>query len=115
MVDKRSWFQKFFDQCSFGSQYIIHLSPEQADGALNTFLAYSKKDWRTKNIIGALQDGTNSMTVINGQRIVTVKLDTSDALRLKDVVGFTKGSIQSRVEDSGFFTTTTTFPKGDEK
>ena len=111
MSDERRWFQKFFDQCSFGPQYVIHLSVEQANSALNAFSGYDKKDWRTKDIIKALQGGVGSATVVDEQRVVTVSLDTSNALRLRDVVHFDKSAIQSMVEDSGFWRTTTIYPK----
>jgi len=111
MSDNRGWFQKFFDQCSFGPQYVIHLSVEQANSALNAFSGYDKKDWRTRGIIEALQRGIGSVTVVGEQRVVTINLGTSDVLRLKDVVHFDKSAVQSMVEDNGFVRTTTTYPK----
>lgn len=110
MADKRNWFQKFFDQTAFGYQYVIQISPEQANKALE-ILETPKRDTRTQEIIEALHFGLNSITKVNGQSVVTIKLDTSNTIRLKDTIGITKENIHSYIEDNGFVSTETTYPK----
>lgn len=108
--DNRNWFQKFLDQCSFGPQYTIYLSPERANKALGIFKSCTKKDRRTKGIIEALSNALSSSTTVNGQDVVTVTLDTSDTLRLKDAIGITREDIHSRTVDA-IVRTETTYPK----
>ena len=108
--DNRNWFQKFLDQCSFGPQYTIYLSPEEANKALDIFRSYAEKDRRTKDLIKTLSNALNSPTTVNGQDVITVTLDTSDTLRLRDAIGITKENIHSKIED-GLVRTETTYPK----
>lgn len=105
MSDNRKWYQKFFDQCSFGPKYTIQLTPEQTDEALKVVAL--RRGWRAKYLLEELERGRASMTSIGGQSIVTITVDTSDGIVLRDLLGLTRSNFVSKTEDCGFWSTTT--------
>ena len=102
MADRRNWFQKFMDQCSFGEQYTLNLTPEQSKEALDTLNSYPKKDRRTRDIIKILQGALEHPTTVGLQKVITVTFDTSDTIRLKDILNLTRSSVQCVTTDNGF-------------
>ena len=109
MADKRNWFQRFLDQCSFGPEYTLQLTPEQANKALDELGSYTKKGWRTKGIIEKLQRGVYYPTIVGQQKVITITLDTSDTICLKDILNLTRESVQCVTTDDGFSKTTQKF------
>ena len=106
MPDKRNWFQKFLDQTSFGAEYTLHLTPEQGKEALDILSNCPKKDQRARDIIEKLQGALKYPTTVGQQKVITITLDTSNAIRLKDILNFTRDSVQCVTTDSGFIRTT---------
>jgi len=109
MSDTRNWLQKFIDQCSFGSLYTIQLTPEQVAIALRSIAL--RKGWRARRLLEELEIGKAHVTSVKSQDIITVTVDTSDAIFLKDLLAFTQSSIVSRTENNGFWSTTTRYGK----
>lgn len=108
-MDKRKWYQKFFDQTYFGSQYTLQITPEQANRALHSLRARPSKNWRIKSLIEDLELAIAHPTKVNKQQVITLTVDTSDGLTLKDILHFNKENIESRTETNGFTTTTTKY------
>lgn len=109
MADKRNWFQKFFDQTAFGAEYTLHLTPEQSQKAINELNSNAKKDWRTKSIIKKLQSALEYPTIVGQQKVIAINLDTSDTIRLKNILNLTRDSVQCRTTNDGFICTTTRY------
>lgn len=108
-MDKRKWYQKFFDQTYFGSQYALQITPEQANKALHSLRARPSKNWRIKSLIEDIELAIAHPTKVSRQKVITLTVDTSDGLILKNILHLNKESIESRTETNGFVTTTTKY------
>lgn len=107
MADLHKWYQKFFDQCSFAPQYTLQLTPGQTTEALRELESRLKKGWRIKSLIRNLKQASLYPTLVGNQRIVTITVDSSDTITLRDILHLTKASCVYQTEDTGFWSTTT--------
>jgi hypothetical protein len=108
-MDTRKWWQKFVDQTMFGYRYTLTLSTEQSTKILKE-LHNLKQSLRIKDLISTFVTASSYPTTVNGTQIILVKLDTSDTIMVRDILGLSKTQLkeltQSYTEETGLSTIT---------
>jgi len=84
--DKRGWFQKFWDQTSFAPNYVFNITPEQCRKAIDYLNSLPKKNWRINDLLGKLDMAIGHSTIVNGQSVCTITLDTTEYYMIANVL-----------------------------
>jgi hypothetical protein len=64
-----------------------------------------KKNWRINDLLGKLDMAIGHSTIVNGQSVCTITLDTTEYYMIANEAQLKRENLQSKITNDGFFTT----------